>query len=608
MCRKRIECGFILAALLISLISISSAAALRAMPDLYQGKCGVELSVPAPGLLANDMPGGKPLKVSTWTTPSVGTLTVDPSGSFVFKPPQNVPTGTYVYFYYTATDGTAVTGSTLVKIAVSCTCHGAAPDVNVCSGTEITPAFLISKGAGCMGCRDATPKFDLSKIPAQPVAGQCYPYTVICPSCAVVTGRVCFNAPCEISFVAFPVPTDCAGHLLPTAAQILELGNVKCGCDATPLISDIHWVEPTPEVANEWIGEYTVTCTPRNGCGATEETGQFTSANCNPFNCNALDCNDDNDCTTDSCNPNTGCQHTDNTNACDDGNACTEIDACKAGKCVGSNPLTCAASDDCHVAGTCNPSTGECSNPAKADGTTCDSGACFDGACYEEYGSCLSSGGTATTKTCCSSASDFPNTCVIGACGCHGGKETIVCNCPDGMCFDGTNCVPRITDSDNDGVPDSVDNCRTVPNPDQVDADGDGVGDACDDCVASTEVCDGLDNDCDGSVDEVCCNEVIYDPDNYVCCAPGASGTGGACNSLTQVCCGGTCAAPDQCCGGKYVCPTGAGQVCCGGQYCVRESECCSDGETCPGGSGLVCCEGRCITEDHCCNGTFCPP
>ena len=106
----------VLTVVFISLISISSAAGPRAMPDLYQGQCGVELSVPAPGLLANDMPSGKSLKVSTWTTPSVGTLTVDPSGSFVFKPPQNVPTGTYVYFYYTATDGTAVTGSTLVKV------------------------------------------------------------------------------------------------------------------------------------------------------------------------------------------------------------------------------------------------------------------------------------------------------------------------------------------------------------------------------------------------------------------------------------------------------------------------------------------------------------
>jgi len=38
-------------------------------------------------------------------------------------------------------------------------------------------------------------------------------------------------------------------------------------------------------------------------------------------------------------------------------------------------------------------------------------------------------------------------------------------------------------DTDGDGVPDSLDNCPTTPNPDQADADGDGVGDACDQCV-----------------------------------------------------------------------------------------------------------------------------
>jgi len=35
------------------------------------------------------------------------------------------------------------------------------------------------------------------------------------------------------------------------------------------------------------------------------------------------------------------------------------------------------------------------------------------------------------------------------------------------------------TDTDDDGIPDEVDNCPTTPNPDQLDTDGDGIGDAC---------------------------------------------------------------------------------------------------------------------------------
>jgi len=64
-------------------------------------------------------------------------------------------------------------------------------------------------------------------------------------------------------------------------------------------------------------------------------------------------------------------------------------------------------------------------------------------------------------------------------------------------------------DTDADGVPDFADNCVLVFNPAQTDADGDTYGVPCD-CDDSdpgtnpgaTEICDGLDNDCDTFVDE----------------------------------------------------------------------------------------------------------
>lgn len=40
---------------------------------------------------------------------------------------------------------------------------------------------------------------------------------------------------------------------------------------------------------------------------------------------------------------------------------------------------------------------------------------------------------------------------------------------------------PIVADSDGDGVTDDLDNCPTVPNPEQADLDGDGLGDVCDD-------------------------------------------------------------------------------------------------------------------------------
>lgn len=65
---------------------------------------------------------------------------------------------------------------------------------------------------------------------------------------------------------------------------------------------------------------------------------------------------------------------------------------------------------------------------------------------------------------------------------------------------------PGTVDSDKDGTPDTVDNCRDVPNLDQFDEDGDKVGDACDACPhianapATDSDGDGLPDACDPDV------------------------------------------------------------------------------------------------------------
>jgi MYXO-CTERM domain-containing protein len=96
---------------------------------------------------------------------------------------------------------------------------------------------------------------------------------------------------------------------------------------------------------------------------------------------------------------------------CDDGNACTQGDVWQNEVCVGSEPVTCTAADECHEAATCDPAMG-CSNPQKEDGTTCTNGTCLAGICIPKIDTGTSDGpdGDDTGCSCKTTGDSWSNT------------------------------------------------------------------------------------------------------------------------------------------------------------------------------------------------------
>ncbi|MBZ9569405.1 hypothetical protein KJA16_00600 [Patescibacteria group bacterium] len=61
----------------------------------------------------------------------------------------------------------------------------------------------------------------------------------------------------------------------------------------------------------------------------------------------------------------------------------------------------------------------------------------------EKEKACINSGGKISTSLCCNTTGDFPNTCLIGPCGCSPeySHEVKVCDCGPDKCFDGSECL-----------------------------------------------------------------------------------------------------------------------------------------------------------------------
>lgn len=122
-------------------------------------------------------------------------------------------------------------------------------------------------------------------------------------------------------------------------------------------------------------------CDDGNACTAGEVcTNGFCTGGTAPT------CADNNPCTDDGCDPDSGCVFAPNTDSCDDGNGCTENDQCASGVCSGvdTTPTTCNDNNPCTDDG-CDPIDGctYTSNSAPCDdGLPCLLDAvCADGMC-----------------------------------------------------------------------------------------------------------------------------------------------------------------------------------------------------------------------------------
>ena len=163
-----------------------------------------------------------------------------------------------------------------------------------------------------------------------------------------------------------------------------------------------------------------------------------------------LNCDDNNACTDDWCDPANGCQHKNNAVACDDQNACTENDYCKGGKCVAGPFVKCNDNNPCTQDNGCSPLTGCQYNPIS--GPPCNTGdsQCGQGTC--QFGQCISKDGV----YCKSGAGKCPEgVCNGGSCVIKQGQictakyEVDLCSDVEvpGVCTSGGNCVAQAVPS-----------------------------------------------------------------------------------------------------------------------------------------------------------------
>ena len=197
-----------------------------------------------------------------------------------------------------------------------------------------------------------------------------------------------------------------------------------------------------------------------------------------------VECDDKNPCTDDACDAKKGCTKTNNTAPCDaDGDKCTADDTCSAGACDAGQAKSCDDSNQC-TTDTCDKATGACKHEQA-------SGKCDDGNPCTEGDTC----GTLDTKWQCVPGNgpdcDDKNPCTTDTCEKGTGCKSVVdatlkvpCYSADPKTMDVGVCKAGYKTCDKDGNQGATCIDEKVP--------------------AANELCEGSDDDCDGTTDEGC--------------------------------------------------------------------------------------------------------
>ena len=330
-------------------------------------------------------------------------------------------------------------------------------------------------------------------------------------------------------------------------------------------------------------------CTTNDKCAS----GQCTSGD-------LLACADDNPCTNDGCDSVTGCQHVANTAACDaDSNACTVGDVCVDTNCTAGKAKVCDDNNSCTL-DSCDKQTGSCTFDGKSrDGQNCDA----DGSVCTVSDTCAGGKCVAGKPQDC----DDKNPCTNDSCkpaeGCQHAANTAGCDADGDACTVGDSCKDKLcikgkATACDDNNPCTVDSCDKVSGQCVFDAKLQ-EGKACD---ADGSVC--TDKDACASGKCLAGNALNCD-DGNVCTTEKCDGIKGCAHVVNSVSCNAddnACTLNDACI--NTVCKAGAPKSCNDGNACTADA-CDKQSGKCSFTNLTTACDDgtKCTDNDTCANG-----